>query len=87
MVTPAPTSGLRVPELDPLAAAEATLAVCQLVLRGIAAEDYHRATVCTEFDVAQVADHLIGSVMFFGTAAGADVGPAGGRPWRPGSPR
>ena len=65
------------PDLNPLAAAEATLAVCQLVLRGIAAEDYHRATVCTEFDVAQVADHLIGSVMFFGTTVGADVDPAG----------
>ena len=29
-------------ELDPLTSAEATLAVCQLVLRGVAAADYHR---------------------------------------------
>jgi uncharacterized protein (TIGR03086 family) len=66
------------PELDPITAAEATLAVCQLVLRGVAEADYHRATVCTEFDVTQVADHLIGSVTFLGTAAGADFGHAGG---------
>ncbi len=65
------------PELDPITAAEATLAVCQLVLRGVAEADYHRATVCTEFDVTQLADHLIGSVTFLGTAAGADFGPGG----------
>ncbi len=65
-------------ELDPITAAEATLAVCQLVLRGVAEADYHRATVCTEFDVTQLADHLIGSVTFLGTAAGADFGHAGG---------
>jgi uncharacterized protein (TIGR03086 family) len=58
-------------ELGPITAAEATLAVCQLVLRGVAEADYHRATVCTEFDVAQLADHLIGSVTFLGSAAGA----------------
>jgi uncharacterized protein (TIGR03086 family) len=66
------------PELDPISAAEATLAVCQLVLRGVAEADYHRATVCTEFDVTQLAEHLIGSVTFLGTAAGADAGPAAG---------
>jgi uncharacterized protein (TIGR03086 family) len=65
------------PQLDPITAAEATLAVCQLVLRGVAVADYHRATVCTEFDVTQLADHLIGSVTFLGTAAGADFGPGG----------
>jgi uncharacterized protein (TIGR03086 family) len=64
------------PELNPITAAEATLAVCQLVLRGVAEADYHRATVCTEFDVTQLADHLIGSVTFLGTAAGADFGQA-----------
>jgi uncharacterized protein (TIGR03086 family) len=66
------------PELDPITAAEATLAACQLVLRGVAESDYHRATVCTEFDVTQLADHLIGSVTFLGTAAGADFGQVGG---------
>ncbi len=66
------------PDLNPLAAAEATLAVCQLALRGVAEADYHRATVCTEFDVTQLTDHLIGSVTFLGAAAGAEAGPAGG---------
>ena len=66
------------PELDPIMAAEATLAVCQLALRGVPEADYHRATVCTEFDVTQLTDHLIGSVTFLGAAAGAEAGPAGG---------
>jgi uncharacterized protein (TIGR03086 family) len=65
-------------ELDPITAAEATLAACQLVLRGVSEAGYHRATVCTEFDVAQLADHLIGSVTFLGAAAGADFAPATG---------
>jgi uncharacterized protein (TIGR03086 family) len=56
---------------DAIAAAEATLAVCQLVLRGVAEADYDRATICPEFSVAQLADHLIGSVTFVGGAAGA----------------
>jgi len=65
-------------ELDPISAAEATLAACQLVLRGVSEADYHSPTVCTEFDVTQLADHLIGSVNFLGAAAGADAGPAAG---------
>jgi uncharacterized protein (TIGR03086 family) len=60
-------------ELDAVKAAEATLAICQGVLRGVTEADYGRATVCTEFSVAQLADHLIGSVTFLGSAAGADV--------------
>ena len=66
------------PDLNPLAAAEATLAICQLALRGVAEADYHRSTVCTEFDVTQLTDHLIGSVTFLGAAAGAEAGPADG---------
>ena len=65
-------------ELDPITAAEATLAACQLILRGISEDQYHNATVCTEFDVSQLADHLIGTVTFLGTAAGAGFGQAGG---------
>jgi len=48
------------PDLDPLSSAEATLAVCQRILRGVAEDDYHKPTVCTEFDVTQLAEHLIG---------------------------
>jgi hypothetical protein len=46
----------------------------ELVLCGIAAADYHSPTVCTEFDVTQLADHLIGSVTYFGAAARAGAG-------------
>lgn len=64
-------------ELDPIKAAEATLATCQLVLRGVGEADYHHATICTEFTVAQLTDHLIGSVTTLGGAAGAEFpGPA-----------
>jgi uncharacterized protein (TIGR03086 family) len=59
-------------ELDPIKAAEATLATCQLVLRGVGAADYQHATICTEFTVAQLTDHLIGSVTTLGGAAGAE---------------
>jgi uncharacterized protein (TIGR03086 family) len=59
------------PDLNPVSAAEATLATCQLVLRGVAEADYHHATVCSECDVTQLTDHLIGSVTFLGAAAGA----------------
>ena len=63
-------------QLDPITAAEATLAVCQLILRGISEAEYHNPTVCTEFDLTQLADHLIGSVTFLGAAAGAEAGQA-----------
>jgi uncharacterized protein (TIGR03086 family) len=64
------------PALDPLSAAEATLATCQLILRGVSEADYHRPTVCTEFDMTQLTDHLIGSVTYLGAAAGAEPGAA-----------
>src|ERR1039457_2508173 len=59
-------------DLNALTAAEATLAVCQQVLRGVAEADYGRATICPEFTVAQLTDHLIGSVTALGGAAGAE---------------
>jgi len=66
------------PALDPLSSAEATLAICQLVLRGVAEADYHEPTVCTEFDVTQLADHLIGSVTYLGAVAGVSAEPVAG---------
>ena len=66
------------PAPDPLSSAEATLAICQLSLRGVAEADYHKPTVCTEFDVTQLADHLIGSVTYLGAAAGASAEPVTG---------
>lgn len=62
------------PDLDPLSSAEATLAICQRILRGVVEDDYHKATVCTEFDVTQLADHLIGSVTYLCAAAGGEPG-------------
>ena len=66
-----------VPEPGPITAAEATLAVCQRVLRGLPEADYHQPTVCTEFDVTQLADHLMGSVTSLADAAGGEAVPAG----------
>ncbi len=48
------------------------LANGQLILRGVAEADYHKPTVCTEFDVTQLAEHLIGSVTYLGAAALAE---------------
>ena len=59
-------------DLNALTAAEATLAVCQQVLRGVAEADCGSATTCPEFTVAQLTDHLIGSVTVLGGAAGAE---------------
>jgi uncharacterized protein (TIGR03086 family) len=60
-------------DINPLTIAQATLAICQRVLRGLTEADYHRATACTEFTVAQLADHLVGSISYLGATAGAEV--------------
>ncbi len=65
-------------ELDAIKAAEAALAICQLALRGVAEADYHNATICTEFDITQLTDHLIGSITSLGGAAGAEFSQATG---------
>ena len=58
-------------ELDAIKSAEATLAICQQILRGVQEGSYQNATPCTEFTVSQVADHLIGSITFMGGAGRA----------------
>ncbi|HEY5248395.1 MAG TPA: TIGR03086 family metal-binding protein [Dermatophilaceae bacterium] len=63
-------------DLNPLTCAEATLAVCQNVLRGISEGDLDKPTPCSEFTVGQLADHLIGSMVSLGGMAGAVVTPA-----------
>jgi len=60
-------------DLNPLTSAEATLAVCQNVLRGISEGDLDKPTPCREFTVGQLADHLIGSMVSLGGMAGAVV--------------
>jgi uncharacterized protein (TIGR03086 family) len=59
-------------DLDAVKAAEATLAICQQILRGVAEADYGSGTACPEFTIAQLTDHLIGSVTTLGGAAGAE---------------
>jgi len=64
---------------DPLTAAEACLAACQLVLRGLTPEDSGAQTPCARFTVDDLAGHLLGSLRALGGAAGATVQDPGGR--------
>lgn len=63
-------------DLNHLTCADATLAVCQNVLRGIDEIDLDKPTPCTEYSVGQLADHLIGSMVGLGGMAGVIVVPA-----------
>jgi uncharacterized protein (TIGR03086 family) len=63
-------------DLNALTCAQATLAVCQNVLRGIGESDLGRPTPCSDYTVAQLSEHLIGSVVSLGGMAGAEVVPA-----------
>jgi uncharacterized protein (TIGR03086 family) len=59
--------------IDELSCAEATLAVLQNVLRGLDSSDLTRQTPCTEYTMAQLADHLLTGVTRIGAAAGAQM--------------
>ena len=59
--------------IDPIAAAEATLAVLQPVLRGLTAEDQPKPTPCDDFTCHGLAVHLMESIGSVGAMAGADV--------------
>lgn len=59
--------------LDKLTAADATLAVCQHVLRGLDPADLDRQTPCTDFTVAMLVDHLVESMKGLGAMVGAVV--------------
>lgn len=58
---------------DELTSAEASLVVLQEVLRGITDDDLQRRTPCSEFTVAALAEHLLGSIASLGAAAGATM--------------
>ena len=60
------------PPTDELESAEATLAVLQNVLHGIARDDESKQTPCREFDVAKLTDHLMNSITSIGGFAGAE---------------
>ena len=60
------------PPTDELESAEATLAVLQQVLHGIANDDWSKQTPCREFDVSKLTDHLMNSITTIGGFAGAE---------------
>lgn len=59
--------------LDPISAAEASLAVLQPILRGLTNEDKVAQTPCAEYDCHALAEHLFGSLVGLGSMAGATV--------------
>lgn len=65
-------------ELDQLSAAEACLAVCQQVLRGVRDADLGRDTPCSQFCVADLGEHVVTSMTQLAGMAGATVTPAEG---------
>jgi uncharacterized protein (TIGR03086 family) len=62
-------------DLNELKSADATLAIVERVLRQIGADDLANRTPCTEFTVAQVVEHLSGSIVAIGRAASAELTP------------
>lgn len=59
--------------LDPITAAEASLAVLQPILRGLTDADRSAQTPCAEYDCHALAEHLFGSLVGLGTMAGVTV--------------
>jgi uncharacterized protein (TIGR03086 family) len=60
------------PPTDELDSAEDTLGVLQQVVHTIAGGDMSRQTPCTEFDVAQLTEHLLKSITALGGMVGAE---------------
>jgi uncharacterized protein (TIGR03086 family) len=60
------------PPSDELRSAEDTLGVLQHVLHPIAGDDLSRQTPCTEFDVAQLTEHLLNSITAIGGMVDAE---------------
>ncbi len=60
---------------DQLSAAEASLAMCTLVLRHMQPGDGKAQTPCAKFDVDELTEHLAGSLVSLGGCVGVDVTP------------
>jgi uncharacterized protein (TIGR03086 family) len=71
------TDGDNLGEIDEQKSAEATCAIVERVLRAVGADDLANQTPCEKFTVADVLDHLAGSITAIGTAAGASLEPTG----------
>ncbi|BBU20490.1 TIGR03086 family metal-binding protein [Mycobacterium xenopi] len=63
------------PPTDELDSAEETLGVLQRVLHPISRDDLSCPTPCSEFDVAQLTDHLLNSITTIGGVVGAEFPP------------
>jgi uncharacterized protein (TIGR03086 family) len=61
------------PPPDELASAEDTLGVLQHVLHTVAGDDMARQTPCTQFNVAQLTEHLLNSITAIGGMVGAEI--------------
>lgn len=59
--------------IDPLSAADASLAVLLGVLRKLTPADRDKATPCADFTAHELVEHLAGSLTQIGRALGADV--------------
>jgi uncharacterized protein (TIGR03086 family) len=66
-------SGPDSPPTDELACAEATLAVLQRVLHPISRDELSKTTPCSKYDVMQLTDHLLNTIIVIGGAAGAEL--------------
>lgn len=64
-------------DLNPITAAEATLAVLQLVLRGLTNADKVKQTPCEDFTCHDLAVHLFGSIVGVGKMVGVEIVNAG----------
>jgi uncharacterized protein (TIGR03086 family) len=63
-------------DLDELKSGEATLAIIERALRQTRTDDLANSTPCVDFTVAQLVEHLTGSIVAIGAAAGAELTPA-----------
>jgi uncharacterized protein (TIGR03086 family) len=61
------------PPTDELHSAEDTLGILQRVVHPIATDDLSKQTPCTEFDVARLTGHLLGSISGIGGLVGAEI--------------
>jgi uncharacterized protein (TIGR03086 family) len=60
-------------DLDHLAAAEASWALCRQVMLALTADHRELPTPCSDFTVHDLVEHLIGSMRALGGIAGADI--------------